>query len=248
MGNPLYSDDIGKMCYNPAKNWQIGWYNNNRLELNPTLSSKNYTLVGVADYLNNPDGHPVVVKLETGTEADYFVGFNRAIGANADNVEADDEVTIVQVNSGNGEAYSLSFLKAHLNLNEGEESSYVIPNFGGVGDLTIAAEAIDTTTNPGIAKVWIGYLGCLGENEGLGCSATTICCAGVGQCTGGKPETRTCLAPAGGGGDGGDTPTEAPQSCSELGDSCAGNSVCCPGLECINQGRGVKTCQQAPDP
>jgi hypothetical protein len=23
MGNPLYSDDVGKMCYNPAKNWQV---------------------------------------------------------------------------------------------------------------------------------------------------------------------------------------------------------------------------------
>ncbi len=23
MGNPLYSDDVGRMCYNPAKNWQV---------------------------------------------------------------------------------------------------------------------------------------------------------------------------------------------------------------------------------
>ena len=94
MGNPLYSDDVGKMCYNAAKNWQIGWYNDRKITVDPTTLSKGweatYTMVGIADYLNNPSSHPVVIKVETGQGNDYFVGFNRAIGVNSQNDEGDD--------------------------------------------------------------------------------------------------------------------------------------------------------------
>jgi hypothetical protein len=63
MGNPLYSDDVGKMCFNAAKNWQIGWYNDRKQTLNPLSQgsdwSQTVTMVGVAEYnLNNPTGPP----------------------------------------------------------------------------------------------------------------------------------------------------------------------------------------------
>ena len=40
--------------------------------------SQTVELVGIADYDNS--NLPVVIKLETGTNSDYFIGFNRAIG------------------------------------------------------------------------------------------------------------------------------------------------------------------------
>ena len=156
MGNPLYSDDVGKMCYNAAKNWQIGWYNDRKLALNPLVEqSKTVTLVGIADYLNNPNQHPVVVKVETGAANDFFVGFNRAIGVNSQNDEGDDVVTVVQVNGNNGEGYSQSFLKAKLGFNgDITGSSYTIGNFGGSGEtLTISAVSINLATNPATATV-----------------------------------------------------------------------------------------------
>lgn len=156
MGNPLYSDDVGKMCYNAAKNWQIGWYNDRKLLLNPLVEqTKTVTLVGIADYLNNPDQHPVVVKVETGAANDFFVGFNRAIGVNSQNDEGDEVVTVVQVDGNNGEGYSQSYLKAKLGFSgDITGSSYSISNFGGSGEvLTISAVSINLATNPATATV-----------------------------------------------------------------------------------------------
>lgn len=42
--------------------------------------SQTVELVGIADYDNPYSNLPVVIKLETGTNSDYFIGFNRAIG------------------------------------------------------------------------------------------------------------------------------------------------------------------------
>eukprot|EP00581_Thalassiosira_minuscula_P016484 CAMPEP_0183718422 /NCGR_PEP_ID=MMETSP0737-20130205/11683_1 /TAXON_ID=385413 /ORGANISM="Thalassiosira miniscula, Strain CCMP1093" /LENGTH=937 /DNA_ID=CAMNT_0025947977 /DNA_START=95 /DNA_END=2908 /DNA_ORIENTATION=+ len=158
MGNPLFYDDIGKMCYNAAKNWQIGWYDDRKQTVSPLSGggdwSQAVTMVGIADYLNNPDGRPVVIKLETGTSNDYFVGFNRAIGVNADNDEADDMVTIVQTGA-NGEYRSQSFLKAKLGPSSSMGEIYTIENFGGVAgkDVVVEVTNIDLTTDPATADI-----------------------------------------------------------------------------------------------
>jgi len=146
MGNPLYSDEIGKMCFNPAKSWQIGWYDDSVSILDITQSSVAHvqTIIGVANYGNNGAGMDVVIKLETGTSTDYFVGFNRATGINGQNDEADDEVTIIETGN-NGEAYSQSFLKATLRQGE----SYTV----GVQEVLVTVESIDISTDPGTARI-----------------------------------------------------------------------------------------------
>ena len=35
---------------------------------------------------------------------------------------------------------------------------------------------------------------CIADGEGLGCTSSTPCCSGVGNCTGGKPSNRVCAA------------------------------------------------------
>jgi len=159
MGNPLYSDDTGRMCYNAAKNWQIGWYDDNKLLLEPLTEENDWiqtvNMVGIADYKNNPEGYAVVVKLETGLPIgnDYFVAFNRATGVNADNDQADDEVTIVQVDGGNGESYSQSYLKATLSQGE----AYTISSFGGTSkNIVVEVTNINLSTNPGTATIVFG--------------------------------------------------------------------------------------------
>ena len=69
MGNPLYSDDIGAMCFNAANNWQLGWYDSN------------------------------AICIETGTGNDRFIACNRATGVNRQNHQADNQVTIIQSGS-----------------------------------------------------------------------------------------------------------------------------------------------------
>lgn len=163
MGNPLYSDETGKMCFNPAKNWQLStggtynWYGDRKVLIKPPLTNTNGSfmhtvdMVGISDYSNNPMELPVVAKLETGTANDYFIGFNRATGANAQNDEADDEVVIVK-SGANGETYSQSFLLAHLIQHE----SFTIDNFGGSTQaVTITATKIDVSVNPAFASITI---------------------------------------------------------------------------------------------
>jgi len=152
MGNPLYSDDVGKMCYNAAKNWQIGWYDAAKLLINPSAEpSTTVNLVGIAEYNNRPNNEPVTVKIETGLTDKFYVGFNRATGANAQNDEADNEVTIVKANAA---GTSQSYLQAHLIQGE----SHTIVNFAGTGNnLIITANTIVTSTSPGRANVSIVY-------------------------------------------------------------------------------------------
>jgi hypothetical protein len=141
MGNPLYSDDIGAMCFNAAKSWQLGWYDSSKISIDPREGSWTGNIVGIADFANNPLNDPVIVKVETGTGTDQFIAFNRATGINRHTDEADDEVTIVQTGL-NGELYSQSFLKATLKSGE----VYTIPQWDGTQDLTITAKAININT------------------------------------------------------------------------------------------------------
>ena len=160
MGNPSYSDNSGLMCYNPAKNYQIArgsdsWYNENDHETITWDSGNNAgsywsgTIIGIADYKNNPYDRPVVVKIESGTSDDLFVGFNRAIGINRDMTDARDKVTITEAGN-NGLGYAQSWIKA--SLSEGE--SYRVVNWRGSGiDMTIYVKKIDLGAKPAYADV-----------------------------------------------------------------------------------------------
>ena len=143
MGNPLYSDDIGAMCWDAAKSYQIGWYDKSTITISPKSEGTWIGAVaGVADFDNNPDNLPVVVKIETGTGTDQYIAFNRKKGVNRQMKQAGDEVTIVQTGK-NGEGYSQSFLKA--TLKQGQE--YVFEKWDGLKDLTVKAQSINIDSN-----------------------------------------------------------------------------------------------------
>ena len=157
MGTPLWGDDNGAQCYNAAKSWQIGWYNSHKIVVDPRQSASwEGNIIGIADFSRNDFNRPVVVKIETSTSTDLFVGFNRAIGANRQNLEADDEVTVVETGR-NGDRISQSWLQATLKAGE----NHTIINWQGLGvPLQITAEKIDLGTDSiaGYATVSI----CLG--------------------------------------------------------------------------------------
>ena len=116
---PCYAILSTQRCFNAAKNWQLPWYNadNGKKVLDPSSGSSSFapttlTLVGIAEYTARIDrfSQPVTVKLETGTDIDFFIGFNRAVGPNSHNDEASDQVTVT-TSGNNGEGYSQSYLK-----------------------------------------------------------------------------------------------------------------------------------------
>ena len=163
MGNPYYTDDDGAMCFNQAKNFQIarasgGWFSNGYdvAVWNSDRDGNQWSrkLIGIADYENNPDARPIVVKLESGGPKDLFVGFNRARGINRQTDQARDRVTVVE-QGGDGLGYSQSFLKEILSPGD---PPYTVPNWRGSGeDLTIAVKEINLGANPAYADIAVSF-------------------------------------------------------------------------------------------
>eukprot|EP00804_Cyclotella_cryptica_P015357 CCRYP_007991-RA/>CCRYP_007991-RA protein AED:0.05 eAED:0.05 QI:388/1/1/1/0.6/0.5/6/917/663 len=161
MGNPWFQDDVGQMCFNPAKTFQIAnagaWYNTRyTLTWESGTSAPNLwqgNIIGVADYDNNPQGLPIVVKLETGTDVDYFVGFNRAYGVNVDSKIAKDMVTITQAGN-NGVGYNKSLMMAMLSSGQ----SYGFADWKGSGKiLVVTVRSINKNTDPWYAEIQLNF-------------------------------------------------------------------------------------------
>lgn len=132
MGNG-YIDDIRKdfdentHCFNNAKNWQLGWYANRRVEYSHSIGSiQTFDLVGLGDYALSDETQVVVLKA-----GNYYIGFNRISGVSSDVKEYQDLVTIQTVD---GEG--MSDLLGHLTA--GDDRILI-----GAPDLAIYVESIE---------------------------------------------------------------------------------------------------------
>jgi hypothetical protein len=169
MGNPWFKDDIGQMCFNPAKTWQIAtagaWYDTKyTLTWESGTKDPNYwrvNLIGLADYTSISQNHALVVKLETGGEKDYFVGFNRAYGINKDSKLANDKVTIIEAGN-NGKGYSKSLMVAMLDVSQ----SHVFDDWRGSGKaLVVNVRNILNSSNPWLASVEFNFNNALSPTD-----------------------------------------------------------------------------------
>lgn len=170
-----YSQDEGpRMCFNNAKNWQLGWYTDRQEVVMPIAAAWNGLLVGVADYGSSAVSDKVVVKVE-GHSKDYYVGFNRKVGINSGTQEKGNLVTI---QSRTGTGFGRSALEAGLSA--GQE--FEIPNFGG-GSLSVKIK-VNAIVN-GKADVTIFEEFCSSNaqcNDGVACTTDT-CNIGTGKCS-----------------------------------------------------------------
>jgi len=114
MGFSYFEDDAPKMCFNPAKNWQLGWYDDKNIEINlrfGELSTEptSYLLNGFIDYGDDTSDRYIVLKID-----DFYIGYNRATedSFNEGTVEAPDKVTVVEKLG-----TSLSKMAAKLGIN-----------------------------------------------------------------------------------------------------------------------------------
>ena len=150
---------VGKMCFNAAKNFQnFGWYNDVKLfigSVNEGTCTGN--IIGIGKY-NDRDDEPATIIIYTWTHTDYFVAFNRAIGPNVQNDLGDNMVNILRAgNNGNGNYQSyidmlLDDISAYLEYN--------INNFAGTGKyLMIKINSINTSAFPAYSSVTIGFEG-----------------------------------------------------------------------------------------
>eukprot|EP00537_Pseudo-nitzschia_pungens_P001525 CAMPEP_0172360084 /NCGR_PEP_ID=MMETSP1060-20121228/4171_1 /TAXON_ID=37318 /ORGANISM="Pseudo-nitzschia pungens, Strain cf. cingulata" /LENGTH=722 /DNA_ID=CAMNT_0013081965 /DNA_START=21 /DNA_END=2186 /DNA_ORIENTATION=- len=128
MGASYGADDMN-LCFNPAKNYQLGWYDDKVTTVNPLDSEpvKEFILNGVADYNGNDDALIVVRLQQIASDQDYYIGYNRQAGINEDTYEDKNLVTIVRKEKGLPTEYGESKKVASLFLGQ----SYVIENFNG---------------------------------------------------------------------------------------------------------------------
>ena len=114
MGYGRYLDDE-RFCYNPQKNYQLGWYMDKAETINPLDGSREFILNGISDYNNNSQDALVVLRLDqTSKEGDYYIGFNRAQGIHSDTPEDQNMVTIVRKEHGPleyGQSWKVAALK-----------------------------------------------------------------------------------------------------------------------------------------
>eukprot|EP00536_Pseudo-nitzschia_multiseries_P008026 jgi/Psemu1/287523/fgenesh1_pg.196_\ len=136
MGFSWKLDDGPKMCYNPAKSYQLGWYDDKVLTINPlSLIYRQFTMNGISDYTLYPDTKDTLVVLrltQTYTATDYYIGYNRKSGVNSGTAEDADMITISRKDDVPG-AYASSLKLAKLDIGE----SYVIEKFNGQRDVMI---------------------------------------------------------------------------------------------------------------
>lgn len=102
------------MCFNAAKSWQTGWYDDKKVTITPTATNGDEcfegTLHGVASY---NAASTVLVKIDDPSgSTSHFVNFNGRTGINSGTVEAGNQVTVTRTSSGEGNSYAESELVA----------------------------------------------------------------------------------------------------------------------------------------
>lgn len=109
------ADDLPEQCFNAAKNWQLGWYDDKRLDLHARLElrsgPRNYILNGLVDYDNGKANRYVVIKI-----GNYYIGWNKKAGFNFGTQHAGNQVT-VHLKQGSPYSFGPSILVQKLGLN-----------------------------------------------------------------------------------------------------------------------------------
>ncbi len=121
MGYSYKSDDTPRMCFNPAKNWQLGWYSSKQIEVDPnSLSTEptSFLLNGITDYGDASSGAYVVIKV-----GDFYIGYNKKASFNDQVIEGANQLLVVE-KLGGPTTSTKSKLAAKLNV--GNEYNIVL--------------------------------------------------------------------------------------------------------------------------
>lgn len=128
MGYSYDQDDGPLQCFNPAKNYVLGWYEDRVIEIDPFEGTWKGSIVGVTDYGDNStENSYVIVKIMTGGEKDLYVGYNRKKGMNSGVGFGGDNIIIVDQAPG----YSKSDFKAALSS---DDPVITFHNLGGFNE------------------------------------------------------------------------------------------------------------------
>ena len=132
MGFSYNKDDGPLMCFNTPNNWQLGWFSSQEISIDPIfdLSSRTrtFTLNGIDDYTgdNSGDKYVAVRLIQSDSNGDFYIGFNKATGINSGTLMSENMLTITEKYGGPYDS-DTSMLLAQLT----EGRSYTLENFDG---------------------------------------------------------------------------------------------------------------------
>jgi len=133
MGASYPNSDNPLTCFNAAKSWQTGWYRDKGVTINSSGKTACFAgiLHGVADY---PVAGTVLLRVQNGSDNDYYINFNSKKGINGGTQEGGNQVTVVSRARGPRDSYAESELVAKL----GQDESFSILGY------TVIVGAVDT--------------------------------------------------------------------------------------------------------
>ena len=121
-------------CFNPAKNYFLGWFDLQKESMNPlrgldtniedgnvAAALQRYILNGIDDYQVDgtvSNGALIVLKLELNDAMDYYIGYNRATGGNSGVKVAANLITIYEKENKKTNGYGRSTLIGALDVGE----------------------------------------------------------------------------------------------------------------------------------
>lgn len=179
-----YSQDDQRMCFNGAKNWQLGWFSDRHVDLSASGGAYIGRLYGPTMYSTTGSSDKMIVRISDSSCAscDIYVSFNhRDSVINSQTNEAPNRVLVHTKTSGQN-SYGQSWLLAKLTTGE----SYSTANVSSK-PRAITVNSIDATN--GFAEVIIGCTTDAHCEDGNLCTTNT-CDTNTNECN--APEDIVC--------------------------------------------------------
>jgi hypothetical protein len=184
-GGGEYSDQSGMMgfsysnrngpvfCFNGAKNWEIGWYDNRKLfiDITGSFTGSVYQLISINDYQSSlASGRYVSLKfVDSGNS--YYLSYSRRVGIQSGLQGTYDQRVILhrapfkRTNGANNNG-----LETRILSNMGVGNEYTFSNFNNLGgDLVVQFQS--KSNNDQVANVRIAFSGCSQDSDCVGFSA-----------------------------------------------------------------------------
>ena len=142
----LWNDDRN-ICFNGPKNAQLGWYSDR--EVHVSIDGYDGDLYGIADYGKTDSSAKMILKLyNSGSDTDYYVTFNKAVGVNSNPGEGKNQVLLHSRPSGLG--YGESRLVAKLSAGgsySGKPMDITVVSIGATAQVVIGGGLCMDTPN-----------------------------------------------------------------------------------------------------
>jgi hypothetical protein len=151
MGYSYRSSETPKMCFNAAKAWQLGWYEDKAEVFTPGKSGWGYEQTfSIGSLVNySTSNNKVLIEIpQPNLRLNYYIGFNAANGFNSGVREGADQVLVFEKPWIDGND---SWRQADLSGGEG----YTISNFDGVVGNFLKITVVGINYQTSVAEVFI---------------------------------------------------------------------------------------------